>query len=86
MNSLCITGKLRENINELYRYFEYELPYFDEPDAGPCRIVTKFWTNQPKSLLCSLPENTRVIMHAHLDHHEKFGTILVVEQIETAHK
>ena len=86
MNSVCITGRLRENIDEYYRNFEFELPYMDDPTCNKNIIPVKFWSNQPNSRLNVLPDNARVIIHAHLDGHEKFGTILVVEQLEVVHK
>ena len=85
MNCVDITGRLKENIDNVFRYFEYELPYLDEPENGPNIIVLKFWTNLPNSRLNNLPDKSRVIIHGHLDVHEKFGTILVVEQMEALH-
>ena len=82
MNSVDIIGLLREKIDDNYRYFEYELPFLDEPSNGVTRIVIKFWMNQPNSRLLVLEPNTRVAIHGHLDAHEKFGTILVVEQFQ----
>lgn len=85
MNCVDITGRLREKIDEIYRYFEYELPYLEEPKEGPNLIVIKYWTNLPKSRLVMLNDNARVIIHGHLDRSENFATILVVEQIEVIH-
>ena len=85
MNCVDITGRLRANIDNIFRYFEYELPYFDESKYGSTIIVTKFWTNQPNSRLNVIKEDSRVIIHGHLDKHDKFGTILIVEQIECLH-
>ena len=83
MNCVDITGRVRENIDENFRYFEYELPYLQEPHYGPTKIVIQYWTNFPKSRMIALENNTRVLIHGHLDAHEKFGTILIVEQLET---
>ena len=85
MNCVDITGRVREKIDNIYRYFEYELPYFDEPKHGPNRIVIRNWTNTENSSIIMLEGNTRVIIHAHLDVVEKFGTILVVEHLESLH-
>ena len=85
MNSVNIIGFLRENIDDNFRYFEYELPYLEDSLAGPTKIVIKNWTNQPNSRLISLPINSRVAIHGHLDAHEKFATILVVEEIQVLH-
>jgi len=82
MNSVNILGFLREIIDEKFRYFEYEPPFSDENyDTAP-RIVVKYWTDQPNSRLSTLPNDTFVAIHGHLDNIEKFGTILLVEQLE----
>ena len=85
MNSVDIIGMLREVVDDYCRYFEYELPFAQEPDYGPNRIILKFWTKQAKSRLIVLPENSRVAIHGHLDVDKKFGTILLVEQLEVLH-
>lgn len=83
MNSVNITGILREVIDEKYRYFEYQLPYDEENAEGSVnKIVVTFWTKLPKPRLIVLPENTRVAISGHLDVSQKFGTILLVEQLE----
>ena len=82
MNSVNIIGFLRENIDETYRYFEYELPYMEENAEAKTIIVIRNWTNQPGSRLSLYPAGTRVAIHGHLDAHEKFATILVVEDIQ----
>lgn len=82
MNCVDIIGMLRGVIDEHSRYFEYELP-FDQPnnDVHPI-IVVKYWTRQPNNRLITLAPNTRVAIHGHLDVDKKFGTILLVEQLE----
>ena len=82
MNSVSIIGLLRENIDDKLRYFEYELPFFQENEAAVPRVVIKYWTEMPKTRLNVLPINTRVAIQGHLDAHEKFGTIIVVEEIQ----
>lgn len=82
MNSVDIIGILKEKIDDNYRYFEYELPYLDEPKEGPNIIVIKNWTNQPNSRLLVLQDGTRVALHGHLDTSEKFGTILSVIEVQ----
>jgi len=82
MNSVAIIGKLREKIDGIYRFFEYELPHLKEPENGETRIVIKYWTNLPDSRLLVLENNLRVALHGHLDAHEKFGTILVVDDYQ----
>ena len=83
MNSVEIIGLLRERIDDYYRHFEYELPFEEENSTTTPRIVVRYWTDQPRPRLIFLEEGTRVALHGHLDAHEKFGTILVVEQIQT---
>ena len=85
MNSIDIIGLLRENIDDYFRFFEYELPYLEENNKVVPRIAVKYWTNQSKNILTMTPENSRVAIHGHLDAHEKFGTILVVEAIQKLH-
>ena len=86
MNCVDITGRVKDVIDDDYRYFEYELPYLAESENGAPLIIVKFWTNVPKSRLILLQTNTRVIIHGHLEAHKKFGTILIVEQLEVLHK
>ena len=85
MNSVNIIGLLRDNIDDIFRNFEYELPYLEENNDANSKIVVRFWSNQPKTRLLALPSNSRVALHGHLDAHEKFGTILVVEQVQLLH-
>ena len=82
MNSVNISGILKEGIDEFHRYLNYTLPFFQEGNVTEPRIVVKNWTNQPNARLIVLPLNTRVLIHGHLDGDEKFGTILLVEQLE----
>ena len=82
MNTVSIIGFLREKIDDYYRYFEYELPNFEESDGAVPKIVVKYWTKLPKTRLISIPDNSRVAIQGHLDANEKFGTILFVEEIQ----
>ncbi len=82
MNQVSLIGILRENIDDNYRYFEYELPFGDDPMKKNPIIVVKNWTGQPKSRLLVMPSGSKIAVEAHLDSHEKFGTILVVEQFQ----
>lgn len=82
MNTVNIIGILREKIDDNFRYFEYELPYLEEPENGVPKIVIRYWTNQPNARLIVMPDNARVAIHGHLDVHPKFGTILVAEFIQ----
>lgn len=84
MNSVSIIGNLLEQIDEYFRYFEYDTPYIDEKSSN-AKIPIKFWSNQPNSRLIVLPNSTRVAIHGHLDINQRFGTILLVEQLEVLH-
>ena len=86
MNSICISGKLREAINDMYRVLEYELPSLAESETGETKIVCKYWTNQGQTRLHLIENNTRVLIKGHLDGHKEFGTILIVEFIEIMHQ
>ena len=79
MNSVSIIGFLREKIDNIYRYFEYELNYDNEINSPRTLIVVRYWEDQENTRLLVLPNNTRIALQGHLDAHEKFGTILVVE-------
>ena len=82
MNNVNIIGMLREKIDDLYRYFEYERPNDENSKVDIALIPVRYWTNQPNNIVTSLPIHTRVAIQARLDAHEKFGTILVVEGIQ----
>ena len=82
MNTVCIIGILKEVVDDYNRFFEYQVPYEVENETLTPRIIVRNWTGQPKSRLIILPLNTRVALHAHLELTEKFGTILLVEQLE----
>lgn len=86
MNSFDVIGIIKDNIDEYFRYFEYELPYSDDPLKPNPQIVIKFWTNQPNSRLLVMPSGTKIAVHGHLDMHEKFGTILIVELFQTINR
>ena len=83
MNSITIFGVLQEKIDGYYRYFNFELPDMAEPISGEARIVIRYWGEQPNSRLLLFDVGTRIALQGHLDAHEKFGTIIVVEQFRT---
>jgi len=83
MNAVNIIGMLRENVDGMHRYFEYERPYDEKGSVENAKIIIKHWTNQEKTRLSVMPINTRVAISGHLDASEKFGTILIVEQIQS---
>ena len=83
MNSVNIIGIVRDNIDDIYRDFEYELPYSDDPFKKTPKIAIRQWTNQPNARLNVIPNGTHIAAHGHLDSHEKFGTILIVENFQT---
>jgi len=82
MNSVDILGYLKESVDEHHRFFEYTSPFLQEETLCQHQVVVRYWNNQPNSRLIILPSNTRVLIHGHLDGHDKFGTILLVEQLE----
>ena len=86
MNNVNIIGMLREKVDDTSRYFEYELPYENEKGDTSARIVVKNWTNQSKTRVSVMPEGARVAISGHLDGSEKFGTILIVEQLQSVSK
>lgn len=83
MNSVSIIGILKEKIDSVYRNFDYELPYSEDPSKPTPHIVVKYWSNQADTRLIVIPDNTRVAIHGHLDLDEKYGTILIVESFQT---
>lgn len=82
MNTVSIIGILKEKIDDNFRYFLYELPFDEENNEAETKIVVKNWTNLPNSRLLVLPNNTRVAIEGHLDAHKKYGTIIVVSQVQ----
>ena len=86
MNCVNLIGFLRENIDDCFRYLEYELPFFQENESVVPKIVLKYWTEQPNTRLNALPLNARVAIHGHLDAHKRFGTIIIVEEIQQLSK
>ena len=82
MNCVDIIGILREVVDEHTRYFEYETPFEQDNNDVPSKIIVRYWTKQPNNRLIVLEKNTRVAIHGHLEMDKKFGTILLVEQLE----
>ena len=82
MNSVNLIGILKDPIDDYFRYFEYELPYSDDPLKPTPRIVIKNWNGQPKSRILTLQSGVKIALHGHLDMNEKFGTILIVESFQ----
>jgi len=83
MNCVDIIGVLRDCIDEKFRYFEYEVPYTDDYDAKDHLIVVRDWTNLNGANFIKIAAGTKVAIHGHLDINEKFGTIIIAEQVQT---
>ena len=83
MNSVNIIGCLLETIDEKHRYMEYELPFLQENNKVKPIIVVKYWTEQSNTRLNVLEKGTRVAISGHLDASEKYGTILIVEELQS---
>ena len=86
MNSVNLIGILKECVDDTYRYLEYSVPFPEDGSLEFPRILVRYWNKQPGSRLITLPVNTRVAIHAHLDLDEKVGTVLIVEELEALHK
>lgn len=82
MNSVELIASLKEKVDPYFRKIEYELPAFNDDGKNTATILVKYWPSQPNSRLIELEENKLVAIRGHLDAHEKFGTIVVVEQFK----
>ena len=82
MNSVELIVSLKEKVDSFFRKVEYELPSFNENGKNTASILVKYWPSQPNSRLIELDGNRLVAIRGHLDTHEKFGTIVVVEQFK----
>lgn len=82
MNSIALTGVLKEKVNDLYRDLEYDSPFSIEEVKEVRHIKVVYWTKQNQNRLTNLIKGTRVLIHGHLEEHEIFGTILLAEELE----
>lgn len=82
MNSVEMLCILKEKVDSIFRKVEYELPGFNEDGKNSSQILVKYWPSQPNSRLIELEDGKLVALRGHLDAHEKFGTIVVVEQFK----
>ena len=82
MNAVIITGYLKEKVDMDFRDFVYETPFSDDGLLEERHIKIKYWTPQHQNRLTILPDATKVLVHGHLEQHEKFGTILLAEELE----
>ena len=80
MNSVEILGYLKE-IDGDFRIVEAVLPTFNDKGKNTALIRMKYWTTGNKCYFLSLPINSHVAIRGHLDVDEKFGTIVIVEQV-----
>lgn len=82
MNSIEIIGIVKEKTEEKFRKIEYPLPFPNKFNKDSGFINCIFWTGTNENRLTTLVEGKRIAIRGHLDAHEKFGTIIVVEQFE----
>lgn len=82
MNSVELIAVLKENIDDKFRYAEYALPTFNDDNKNIQVVVTRYWSNQPNTILNRYEVGKHVAIRGHLDAHEKFGTIVIVETLE----
>ena len=82
MNLVSITGVLKECDESTFRILEYDAPYTDKGCLETRRIKIKYWTFHDVTRVTLLPINTQVLIQGHLEEHEIFGTILLVEKLE----
>lgn len=82
MNSVELIAVLKENIDDRHRYVEYALPTYNDDNKNSQILVARYWSNQPLTLLNKYEVGRRVAIRGHLDAHEKFGTIVIVETLE----
>ena len=82
MNSVTLTGILKDCVNKAYRDLSYDTPFTNGDLKEERHIKVKYWTGQHETRLMKLPKDTRVLIHGHLEEHEIFGTILLAEELE----
>ena len=80
MNSVDLIGYLRKVDGE-FRLVEVSLPTFNDEGKNTALVYMKYWTDGNKNYFLSLPKDSLVGIHGHLDVNEKFGTIVIVEQV-----
>ena len=82
MNCVTLTGILKAKVDKEYRDLVYDTPFSDEGMLEVRHIKVKYWTKQHQTRLSLIPNETRVLIHGHLEEHEIFGTILLAEELE----
>lgn len=82
MNSVEIIGIVKEKIEDKYRKIEYPIPYPRGTSKDSQFINCIYWTSTSDNRLTTIVDGKRIALRGHLDAHEKFGTIIVVEQFE----
>lgn len=82
MNSVELLAVLKDKINPNFRKIEYELPSFNDSGKNIAQICARYWPSQPNSRFIELESGRLVSIRGHLDAHEEFGTIVVVEQFK----
>ena len=86
MNTVTLVAYLKENIGNEFRKVETVKPTFDENGDNKVNVITRFWAGGEKNYLRVMPINSMVSIVGHLEFDEKFGTIIIVEQMECLKK
>lgn len=81
MNSIDVIGYIRNNLGDGYRKIEVGLPTFNDDGKNTTEIIAKYWAGGDRNYFLVLPENSHVAIRGHLDYDEKFGTIVIAEQL-----
>lgn len=81
MNSVNLIGYLHENLGNNIRKAQISSPVFNDEGNNTFMIYLKYWAGGDRNFLTSLPNKSHVAIQGHLEYAEKFGTIVVVEQL-----
>jgi len=82
MNSVTLTGIITNKIEGKFRELIYDAPFNDREGLDVRHIKVKYWSNQLETRLMKIEDFKKVLIHGHLEEHEKFGTILLAEELE----
>ncbi len=80
MNTNLLVGKLQGAVDKSTRYIEVARPE-SEIDKNNLLIPLRYWTLDEHNALMSLKEGTLVAINGRLDHDEKIGLFVLVEQL-----
>lgn len=80
MNSIELIAVVKDVVDDIYRYVEYDLPFENEEEETTATSIARYWVQGEKSRFTLLENGTLIALRGHLDVHPKFGTIVIVEQ------